>query len=68
MIAQETLRVILVELVCLIPMPSPPPKRGPGRPKIYPDRLFLQALVIMMVKRLHKPNEFLAVLAEPPPR
>jgi hypothetical protein len=29
--------------------------------------LFLQALVIMMVKRLHKVNEFLAVLAEPTP-
>jgi hypothetical protein len=34
---------------------------------VYPDRLFLQALVIMMVKRLHKANEFLAVLAEPTP-
>jgi hypothetical protein len=34
---------------------------------VYPDRLFLQALVIMMVKRLHKPNTFLAVIAEPTP-
>ena len=67
MLAQECLLVILVQLVCLVPMPPPPPKRGPGRPKVYPDRLFLQALVIMMVKRLHKVNEFLAVLAEPTP-
>ena len=65
MLAQECLLVILVQLVCLIPMPSPPAKRG--RPWVYPDRLFLQALVIMMVKRLHKANEFLAVLAEPTP-
>jgi hypothetical protein len=67
MLAQEGLLVILVQLVCLIPMPSPPPKRGRGRPTVYPDRLFLQALVIMIVKRLHKVNEFLAVLAEPTP-
>jgi len=67
MLAQECLLVILVQLVCLVPMPAPPPKRGAGRPKVYPDRLFLQALVIMMVKRLHKVNEFLAVLAEPTP-
>ena len=67
MLAQECLLVILVQLVCLVPMPPPPPKRGPGRPKVYPDRLFLQALVIMMVKRLHKVNEFLAVLGEPTP-
>lgn len=65
MLAQECLLVILVQLVCLVPMPPPPPKRGPGRPKLYPDRLFLQALVVMMVKRLHKANEFLAALAEP---
>ena len=67
MLAQECLLVILVQLVCLVPRPAPPPKQGPGRPKVYPDRLFLQALVIMMVKRLHKVNEFLAVLAEPTP-
>ena len=67
MVAQECLLVILVQLVCLIPMPAPPAKRSRGRPQVYPDRLFLQALVIMMVKRLHKANEFLAVLAEPTP-
>ncbi|MBE7549591.1 MAG: transposase [Anaerolineales bacterium] len=67
MIAQESLLVILVQLVCLIPLPPPPAKRGRGRPWVYPDQLFLQALVIMMVKRLHKANEFLAVLAEPTP-
>lgn len=67
MIAQASLLVILVQLVWVIPMPSPPAKRGRGRPKVYPDRLFLQALVIMIVKRLHKTNELLAVLAEPTP-
>jgi hypothetical protein len=29
------------------------------RPQFYPDRLFLKALVIMIVRRLHKVNELL---------
>src|SRR5262245_1803208 len=66
MLLQESLLVTLVKLVDRIPMPAPSP-RGRGRPPVYPDRLFLKALVIMMVRRLHKVNEFLAVLAEPTP-
>lgn len=45
MIPQESLLVILVKLVDGIPMPPPPPKRGRGRPKFYPDRLFLKTLL-----------------------
>ena len=66
MLLQESLLVTLVKLVDSIPMPVPS-TRGRGRPPVYPDRLFLKALVIMMVRRLHKVNEFLAVLAEPTP-
>ena len=66
MLLQESLLVTLVKLVDGVPMPGPP-TRGRGRPRVYPDRLFLKALVIMMVRRLHKVNEFLAVLAEPTP-
>ena len=65
MIPQESLLVILVKLVDGIPMPPPPPKRGRGRPKFYPDRLFLKALVIMIVRHLHKVNELLTVLDQP---
>src|SRR5262249_24202488 len=65
MLLQESLLVTLVKLVDRIPRPAPSP-RGRGRPPVYPDRLFLKALVIMMVRRLHKVNEFLAVLAEQP--
>ena len=54
MIHQDSLLVTLVKLVDRIPMPPPPAKRGPGRPKVYPDRLFLKALVIMIVRHLHK--------------
>lgn len=67
MIAQESLLVTLVKLVDRIPEPPPPPKRGRGRPKVYPDRLFLKALVIMIVRHLHKVHELLTVLEQPTP-
>ncbi len=67
MIAQETLLVQLLRLVDRLPMPPPPPKRARGRPVFYSDRLFLKALVIMIVRRLHKVHELLSVLAEPTP-
>jgi len=65
MIPQEPLLVTLVKLVDRIPIPPSPPKRGRGRPKFYPDRLFLKALVIMIVRHLHKVHELLTVLQEP---
>jgi hypothetical protein len=65
MIPQVSLLVILVKLVDGIPMPHRSSKRGRGRPQFYPDRLFLKALVIMIVRHLHKVHELLVVLAEP---
>lgn len=67
MIAQDTLLVILVKLVDQIPMLPPPSKRGRGHPKVYSDRLFLKALVIMIVRHLHKVHELLTVLEQPTP-
>ncbi len=64
MIPPEPLLVILVKLVHRIPMPPPPSKRKRGHPIVYPDRLFLQALAIMIVRRLHKVHELLAALDE----
>jgi len=64
MILQESLLVTLVMLVDLVPMPPPPPQ-GRGRPKVYSDRLFLKALVIMLIRHLHKVHELLSVLAQP---
>lgn len=67
MIAQETVLVQLIRLVDHIPAP-PPPKRCPrGRPLVYSDRLFLKALVIMVVRHLYTVNELLSVLAQPTP-
>ena len=52
MIAQDGVLVRLLRLVERIPTP-PPPRPPRGRPLLYPQRLFLKALVIMIVKRLH---------------
>ena len=62
-----SLLVSLIMLVDCIPMPPPPTKRGRGRPKVYHDRLFLKALIIMIVRNLHKVHELLSVLEQPTP-
>jgi Transposase DDE domain len=67
MIREATVLVTLVKLVDRIPMPAPPPTRGRGRPKFYPDPLFLKALVIMLVRHLHTPHELRSVLDQPTP-
>jgi DDE family transposase len=64
MITQDSVLVQLIRLVDHIPTPPPPPRRPRGRPVFYSERLFLKALVIMIVKRLHKVGELLAVLQE----
>ncbi len=65
MIGEASLLVTLVRLVERLPEPGVPMKRGRGRPRTYPDRLFLKALVVMVVRRLHNVHELLAVLDQP---
>src|SRR5947207_11405164 len=65
MVAQESVLVMLVRLVDRIPLPPPSPTRPRGRPCVYSDRLFLKALVIMIVRHLSTAYELLSVLAEP---
>ena len=65
MVSQDSLLVTLVQLVDRLPMPSAPRNRGRGHPQVYPDRLFLKALVIMIVRHLHNVHELLSVLAQP---
>jgi hypothetical protein len=57
MIDQDGVLVQLIRLIDRIPTPPPPPRRPRGRPIFYSDRLFLKALLIMIVKRLHKVGE-----------
>jgi len=66
-LAPVSLLVVLVQLVDRIPTPPPPARRGRGRPTFYNDRLFLKALVIMIVKHLHTPYELLTVLEQDTP-
>jgi hypothetical protein len=64
MITQDSVLVQLVRSVECIPSPpAPPPQRG--RPTLYSDGLFLKALIIMIVRRIHRVGELLAMLEEP---
>jgi hypothetical protein len=67
MIAQDSVLVQLVRLVDRLPAPAPSTAARRGRPPLYSDALFLKALVVMIVRRLHKVGELLAVLQEPTP-
>ncbi len=65
MVFQDALLVTLVQLVDHLPLPAAASKRRRGHPAVYSDRLFLKALVSMIVRHLHKVNELLSVLAQP---
>ena len=67
MITQDAVLVQLIRLIDRLPAPSPPARRPRGRPVLYSERLFLKALVIMLVRNLHTVNELLGVLAQPTP-
>ena len=60
-----SLLVLLVALVDRIPVPPPAARRG--RPPVSPDRLFLKALVVMVLKRLPTAHALPAVLEQPTP-
>ena len=65
---EDSVLVQLIRLVERLPSPPPPSARRPrGRPIFYPEKLFLKALVIMILRRLHRVGELLAVLDEPTP-
>lgn len=65
MVLEDSPTVLLVALVDRIPVPPRGPRRG--RPPIYSDRLFLKALVVMVLKRLPTAHALLAVLDQPTP-
>jgi hypothetical protein len=65
MVRQERVLVMLIKLVDAIPVPPPAAKRGRGRPPVYSERLFLKALVLMIVCHLPTVGALLAVLEEP---
>lgn len=66
MAANASPLVLLVTLVDHIPIP-PPTGTPRGRPRVYSDRLFLKALVIMVLRQLTTVHALLAVLDQPTP-
>ena len=67
MVPEVSVLVALIQLVDRLPLPPPPAKRGRGHPRTYSDRLFLKALVIMVVKHLPQVHTLLTVLEQPTP-
>src|SRR5215211_5814431 len=67
MITQQSVLVQLIVLIERIPSPPPPLRPRRGRPTFYSEKLFMKALVIMILRRLHRVGELLAVLEEPTP-
>src|SRR3954451_19596897 len=63
MVPQMSLLVLLVDLVDTVP--GPPVARRRGRPPTYADRLFLEALVIMLVRNVATVSGLLAILEQP---
>jgi len=67
MVSQSSLLLALVDLIELIP--GPPTTAGGGapggRPPVYSDRLFLKALVIMLVRNVSTVGGLLAILEQP---
>jgi Transposase DDE domain len=68
MIDQDSVLVQLIRLIDHIPTPPALPRRPRGQPIFYSERLFLKALLIMIIRRLHKVGELLAVLQEDTPQ
>jgi hypothetical protein len=66
MVANASPLVLLVTLIDHLPLP-PPPGAQRGRPRIYSDRLFLKAPVIMALRQLATVHALLAVLEQPSP-
>ena len=67
MVPQTSLLVALVDLIDVIPGPPTKTQRGTsgGRPTVYSDRLFLKALVIMLVRNVSTVSGLLAILEQP---
>ena len=67
MIGADSILVSLVRWVDRMPMPAAPQRRARGRPPVYPERLILKALVVMIIRRLYTAWALLAFLAQPDP-
>ena len=67
MIANVGLLVRLVTLIEMVPVPPPPARRPPGKPRFYSDQLILKALMIMIIRRLYTATALLSFLEQDDP-
>lgn len=65
MCMRDRLLLQLLRLVDMVPEPPPPSKRQRGRPYVYPDRLFLKLLILMILRRLYRAYELFTFLEQP---
>jgi hypothetical protein len=63
MVPQPSLLLALVDLIDVIPTPPAEPRRG--RPAAYSERLFVKALVVMLVRNVSTVSGLLAILEQP---
>ena len=52
MLTPGSILVSLLRRVAQIPTPPPPVKRPRGRQEFYSDKLFVKALIVMIIRRL----------------
>jgi Transposase DDE domain len=63
MVPQGSVLLMLLDLIDRIP--EPPPGRRRGRPPRYAERLFLKALLLMIVRHLPRVHTLLEVMEQP---
>ena len=67
MLTQGSILVSLLKLVDEIPTAAPPRKRKRGRQETYSDKLFVKALIVMIIRRLYTAYALLSFLEQDDP-
>src|SRR2546428_13697306 len=67
MLTHGSILVSLLWLVEQIPTPPPPAKRQRGRQAFSSDKLFVKALIVMIIRRLYTAYALLNFLAQDDP-
>ena len=67
MLTHGSILVSLLWLVEQIPTPPPPTKRKRGRQETYADKLFVKALIVMIIRRLYTAYALLHFLEQDDP-
>ena len=67
MLIRGSLLVSFLWLVEQLPTPPPPAKRQRGRQETYADKLFVKALIVMIIRRLYTAYALLSFLEQADP-